>query len=57
MNSDLREMAFRKAPVAELRVKAIQSGMKTLTEDGKRKILKGDTTPAEVARVTQVGEG
>lgn len=57
MNTDLREMAFRKAPVAELRQKAIQSGMKTLTEDGKRKVLKGDTTPAEVARVTQVGEG
>ena len=57
MNGDLREMAFRKAPVAEIRVKAIQSGMKTLTEDGKRKVLKGDTTPAEVARVTQVGEG
>lgn len=57
MNSDLRELAFRKAPVAEIRQKAIQSGMKTLTEDGKRKILKGDTTPAEVARVTQVGEG
>ena len=56
MNSDLRELAFRKAPVAEIRQKAVQSGMKTLTEDGKRKILKGDTTPAEVARVTQVGE-
>jgi type II secretory ATPase GspE/PulE/Tfp pilus assembly ATPase PilB-like protein len=56
MNSDLREMAFRKEPVAHLRQKAIQSGMKTLTEDGKRKILKGVTTPAEVARVTQVGE-
>ncbi|MEQ9095147.1 hypothetical protein AY599_02880 [Leptolyngbya valderiana BDU 20041] len=56
MNSDLREMAFRKAPVAELRVAAIKSGMKTLTEDGKRKILSGQTTPAEVARVTQTAE-
>ena len=56
MNSDIRELAFRKAPVADIRRKAIQSGMKTLTEDGKRKILKGDTTPAEVARVTQAAE-
>ena len=56
MNSDIRDLAFRKAPVAEIRQKAIQSGMKTLTEDGKRKILKGDTTPAEVARVTQAAE-
>ncbi len=56
MNSDIREMAFRKAPVAELRVAALKSGMKTLTEDGKRKILKGLTTPAEVARVTQVAD-
>ncbi|MEO1007608.1 MAG: ATPase, T2SS/T4P/T4SS family [Planctomycetota bacterium] len=57
MNSDLRDMAFRKTPVAEIRQKAIQSGMKTLVEDGKRKILKGVTTPAEVARVTQVEGG
>lgn len=56
MNSDIREMAFRKAPVAELRVAALKSGMKTLTEDGKRKILKGLTTPAEVARVTQTAD-
>jgi type IV pilus assembly protein PilB len=56
MNSDIREMAFRKAPVAELRQAALKSGMKTLTEDGKRKILSGQTTPAEVARVTQTAE-
>lgn len=56
MNPDIREMAFRKAPVAELRVAALKSGMKTLTEDGKRKILSGQTTPAEVARVTQAAD-
>lgn len=42
--------------MAELRVAALKSGMKTLTEDGKRKILKGLTTPAEVARVTQTAD-
>lgn len=56
MNPDIREMAFRKAPVAELRQAALKSGMKTLTEDGKRKILSGQTTPAEVARVTQAAD-
>ncbi len=56
MNPDIRELAFRKAPVAELRQAALKSGMKTLTEDGKRKILSGQTTPAEVARVTQTAD-
>jgi len=56
MNPDIRELAFRKAPVAELRQAALKSGMKTLTEDGKRKILSGQTTPAEVARVTQAAD-
>jgi len=55
MNSDLRELAFNLSPVAEIRKQAIQSGMRTLVQDGKRKILRGLTTPAEIARVTQVG--
>ena len=53
MNSELRELAFSKAPATELRKAAKASGMRTLMEDGKIKIFKGITTPAEVVRITQ----
>jgi len=52
MSSDLREMAFRKRPSLELRVKARSEGMTTLQEDGVRKVLAGITTVAEVLRIT-----
>jgi type IV pilus assembly protein PilB len=53
MNSQLRELAFNRAPASHLRKAARAAGMRTLLEDGKRKILRGVTTPAEVARITQ----
>jgi len=53
MNSELRELAFAKAPTMELRKAAKASGMRTLMEDGKIKIFKGITTPIEVASITQ----
>jgi len=53
MNNELRELAFAKAPTTELRKAAKASGMRTLMEDGKLKIFKGTTTPAEVVRITQ----
>ncbi len=53
MNSELRELAFKRATTAELRRGAKASGMRTLVEDGKLKIFKGTTTPEEVARITQ----
>ena len=53
MNSELRELAFTKAPTTELKKVAKASGMRTLMEDGKIKIFKGTTTPEEVARITQ----
>jgi type IV pilus assembly protein PilB len=53
LNNEIRELAFARAPVVELRKAAIASGMRTLMEDGKIKIFKGVTTPAEVAKMTQ----
>jgi type IV pilus assembly protein PilB len=53
MNNQLRDLAFARAPAGELRKAAIASGMKTLLLDGKVKVFKGITTPAEVSRVTQ----
>ncbi len=54
MNNEIRELAFNRAGAAPLRKAARASGMRTLLEDGKLKILKGMTTMAEIARVAQV---
>jgi type IV pilus assembly protein PilB len=54
MNSEIRELAFKQEPVSKIRAAAIAAGMRTLVEDGKLKVLKGTTTPDEVARSTQV---
>jgi type IV pilus assembly protein PilB len=54
LNSEIRELAFAKAPSNLLRKAAIASGMRPLMEDGKIKIFKGITTPEEIAKVSQV---
>jgi len=54
MNSEIRELAFNRAPTNKIRVAALASGMRSLMEDGKRKIFEGTTTPQEVARHAQV---
>ncbi|NJK32452.1 MAG: Flp pilus assembly complex ATPase component TadA [Deltaproteobacteria bacterium] len=56
MNAELRDLAFKVSPVSAIRRAAIAAGMRSLLEDGKIKILKGMTTPAEIARVAQVEE-
>jgi type IV pilus assembly protein PilB len=56
MSDKLREMVFETRSSAELKKKAIELDMKTLREDGKRKILKGITTIPEVVRVAQIEE-
>jgi type IV pilus assembly protein PilB len=53
MNNELRELAFNRGTTSAVRKAARASGMRPLLEDGKRKILKGMTTPDEVARVAQ----
>ena len=53
MNNELRELAFTKAPTTELRRAAKASGMRTLLQDGRLKVLKGITTPAEVVEIAQ----
>ncbi len=53
MNTDIREMAFRRAPISQIRSAAIRAGMRTLLGDGKIKILRGDTTMDEVAKFAQ----
>ncbi len=53
LNNQIRELAFQRAPTTEMRKAARASGMKTLLMDGRIKVFRGVTTPAEVARVTQ----
>jgi type IV pilus assembly protein PilB len=54
MNSEIRDLAFRREPVSFIRRAAVANGMRSLVEDGKIKILRGLTTPDEVARMAQV---
>ncbi len=53
MTNELREMAFARAPVSELRAAAIRGGMRSLLQDGKVKILNGVTTMEEISRFAQ----
>ncbi|MEO1236017.1 MAG: ATPase, T2SS/T4P/T4SS family [Planctomycetota bacterium] len=54
MNSEIRELAFNRAQVSQLRAAAVASGMRTLLGDGKLKVLDGQTTLSEIARIAQV---
>ncbi len=56
MNNTLRELAFNRAPLNEIRRAARATGMRTLLEDGKIKIRSGKTTIDELVRITQVQE-
>lgn len=53
LNAEIRELAFQRGSISRIRDAAIRAGMRTLLEDGKRKILRGETTPAEVAKFAQ----
>ncbi|MCL2648163.1 MAG: Flp pilus assembly complex ATPase component TadA [Phycisphaerales bacterium] len=53
LNNEVRELAFKRAATNVIRKAARASGMKTLLDDGKIKILNGITTPLEITRVTQ----
>ena len=52
INEEVQHMIFDMLPAAELRKKARELGMRTLREDGIRKVIAGITTIEEVMRVT-----
>jgi len=56
MTGPIRELSFKQAPVTELRAAARAAGMRSLLEDGKRKIRAGVTTPEELVRITQASD-
>ena len=52
LNSKIRQMVQEKASSEEIKAEAIRNGMVTLRQDGVNRALAGDTTIAEVVRVT-----
>jgi type IV pilus assembly protein PilB len=54
MNNEIRTLAFERAATNKIRKAAIASGMKSLLQDGKIKVLNGVTTAEEVVKVAQV---
>jgi type IV pilus assembly protein PilB len=55
VNEEIADLVVRRAPVSEIRNAARANGMKTLKEDGLRKMLAGITTPDEIQRVVFTG--
>jgi len=53
VDSDIKRMIAEKASSADIKRKAVEKGMKTLLQDGWRKVLEGITTPEEVLNVCQ----
>jgi type II secretory ATPase GspE/PulE/Tfp pilus assembly ATPase PilB-like protein len=54
MNTEIRDIAFQRGSISDLRDAAIRNGMRSLLGDGKIKILNGVTTPEEVAKFAQI---
>ncbi|MBC8106710.1 MAG: Flp pilus assembly complex ATPase component TadA [Anaerolineae bacterium] len=54
LNSEIRNLAFERAPTNKIRKAALASGMKSLLQDGRLKVLNGTTTAEEVVKVAQV---
>jgi len=52
IDDEVRKLIYDKVSSSVLRAKARESGMRTLREDGTRKVLAGLTTPDEVIRAT-----
>ena len=52
INDEVRHMIYERVSASSLRQKARELGMRTLREDGIRKVMAGMTTLREVFRVT-----
>ena len=53
MDNSLRELAFNRGSLSDLRRAAIATGMTTLLQDGREKVRSGITTAEELVRITQ----
>jgi type II secretory ATPase GspE/PulE/Tfp pilus assembly ATPase PilB-like protein len=52
IDDEARKLIYEKVPATVLRARARETGMRTLREDGTRKVLAGLTTAEEVIRST-----
>jgi type IV pilus assembly protein PilB len=52
IDDEARKLIYDRVPTSVLRARAREMGMRTLREDGIRKVLAGMTTPEEVIRAT-----
>ena len=52
IDDEARKLIYDKVSSSVLRIRAREMGMRTLREDGARKVLAGLTTPEEVIRAT-----
>lgn len=52
INDEARKLIYERVPTSELRSQAREMGMRTLREDGARKVMAGLTTAEEVIRST-----
>jgi len=52
IDDEARKLIYEKVPASVLRARAREMGMRSLREDGVRKVLAGITTPDEVIRAT-----
>jgi general secretion pathway protein E/type IV pilus assembly protein PilB len=52
IDDEARKLIYDKVPASVLRIRAREMGMRTLREDGARKVLAGMTSPEEVIRAT-----
>lgn len=52
IDDEARKLIYDRVPVSVLRARAREMGMRTLREDGIRKVIAGLTTPEEVIRAT-----
>jgi general secretion pathway protein E/type IV pilus assembly protein PilB len=52
IDDEARKLIYDRVPTSVLRTRAREMGMRTLREDGARKVLAGLTSPDEVIRAT-----
>lgn len=53
MNDEIQQMVYKKASSVAIRKRACEMGMRTLRDDGIRKVLSGMTSVEEILRITQ----
>jgi type II secretory ATPase GspE/PulE/Tfp pilus assembly ATPase PilB-like protein len=56
MNEQIRDMTLQRASTTQIRRTAMRLGMRSLREDGWRKVVAGHTTIEEIVRLTQEDE-